>query len=205
MTFKLSPRVALLVIAAMFFLPLLLAWLMYTGTIEFRPHSTRNLGELVQPPLPIAWAEVYLDGNPGGSAEQAFSDHWVILHAVPSPCPAACLAGAADLRQVHRAAGRQQGRIRLAMLHDLESTAGAIALQEVYEAFQLLQDPQGSLWKSLEQVAGRSQPAAPVRGSTYLIDPLGNIMLFYAAGYDPNDLKNDLKRLLTWSKLDESS
>ena len=42
-------------------------------------------------------------------------------------------------------------------------------------------------------------------GSTYLIDPLGNIMLFYAAGYDPNDLKSDLQRLLTWSKLDEQS
>ena len=40
-------------------------------------------------------------------------------------------------------------------------------------------------------------------GSTYLIDPLGNIMMSYAAGFDPNDLKRDLKRLLTWSKLDE--
>jgi hypothetical protein len=43
-----------------------------------------------------------------------------------------------------------------------------------------------------------------MEGSLYLLDPLGNIMLFYAAGFDPNDLKKDLKRLLTWSKLDES-
>ena len=43
-----------------------------------------------------------------------------------------------------------------------------------------------------------------VENSVYLIDPLGNIMLFYAAGFDPNDLKKDLKRLLTWSKLDEN-
>lgn len=205
MTFKLSPRVALLIIAAMFFLPLVLAWLMYTGAIEFRPHSTRNLGELVQPPLPVAWTDVYLDGNPNDTAERAFSGHWVILHAVPRTCPAACLASVADLRQVHRAAGRQQGRIRVALLHDLESTDDAAALRELYDALQLVHNPAGSLWQSLEQVAGRSGSSAPVRGSTYLIDPLGNIMLFYAAGYDANDLKNDLKRLLTWSKLDESS
>jgi hypothetical protein len=30
-------------------------------------------------------------------------------------------------------------------------------------------------------------------------------MMLYTVGYDPNDLKSDLKRLLTWSKLDEQS
>ena len=28
-------------------------------------------------------------------------------------------------------------------------------------------------------------------------------MMFYATDADPNDLKKDLKQLLTWSKLDE--
>lgn len=70
-----SPRIALLTIAALFFLPLVLAWLMYTGTIEFRPHSTRNLGELVQPPLPVSWASVRLDDAAAGRAEEAFSRH----------------------------------------------------------------------------------------------------------------------------------
>lgn len=122
---------------------------------------------------------------------------------MPRPCLADCLSSLTDLRQIHRAAGRQQGRIRLALLHDLAAGDGAGGLQEVYAEFRLLQNPEGSLWKALERIAGRADPPAPVRGSTYLIDPLGNIMLFYAAGYDPNDLKNDLKRLLTWSKLDE--
>jgi hypothetical protein len=44
-----------------------------------------------------------------------------------------------------------------------------------------------------------------VYGNSYLVDPLGNIMMFYGADSDPNDLKKDLKRLLTWSKLDEQS
>ena len=200
-----SPRAALVIIAALFFLPLILAWLMYSGTIEFRPHSTRNLGRLVQPPLPLSWAGVYLGGSTDKPVADAFTGHWLILHAVPRSCEESCLRNVADLRQIHRAAGRQQSRIRLALLHDLEQPGESLALQALYDAFQLLENPDGSLWTTLEAVARDDEPPATAPGSTYLIDPLGNIMLFYAAGYDPNDLKSDLKRLLTWSKLDEQS
>ena len=204
MKLRLSPRVALLIIAALFFLPMLLAWLMYTGTIEFRPHSTRNLGQLVQPPLPVAWSGVYRDGDTAEPVAESFAGHWLILHVVPNPCVGDCLRAITDLRQIHRASGRQQSRIQMALLHDLDGTADRLALQKIYASFQLLENPDGSLWRKLEDIAGGAA-ATPVRGSSYLIDPLGNIMLYYAAGYDPNDLKSDLKRLLTWSKLDEQS
>ena len=36
--------------------PLVLAWLMYNGAIDFKPASTRNLGNLVQSPQPVSWA-----------------------------------------------------------------------------------------------------------------------------------------------------
>jgi cytochrome oxidase Cu insertion factor (SCO1/SenC/PrrC family) len=78
-------------------------------------------------------------------------------------------------------------------------------LQQMYADFHLLEDPAGGLWRTLETVAGRARFAQYASGATYLIDPLGNIMLFYAAGSDPGDLKTDLKRLLTWSKLDTPS
>jgi hypothetical protein len=205
MKLRLSPRVALLVIAALFILPLALAWLMYTGTIEFQPGATRNLGQLVQPPRPLSWQGVYLDGATEHSPDNAFAEHWLVLHAVPNPCADVCLRDIAGLRQVHLASGRQQSRIRLALLHDLNDDDSARNLQAIYATFNLLENPDGSLWHTLHSVVQQAQPGAPARGSTYLIDPLGNIMMLYAAGYDPNDLKNDLKRLLTWSKLDEQS
>ena len=45
MSFKLTPRIALVLIAALFVLPLAVAWMMYTGTIDYRPGSTRNFGQ----------------------------------------------------------------------------------------------------------------------------------------------------------------
>ena len=196
-----SPRVALVVIASVFILPLILAWLMFSGVIEYRPQSMRNLGALVQPPVPIDFDGKFVSGtsdDPAGPLDP----HWLILYAVPDPCNEACLEAIAGLRQVHLAAGRDRHRIRLALLHRGEDPS---RLRQVYKRFRLLEDPGGGVWRTLESVAKRIGPAANAAGATYLIDPLGNIMLFYAAGSDPNDIKTDLKRLLTWSKLDKQS
>lgn len=199
MKFKLSPRVALVVIAGLFVLPLALAWLMYSGAVDYQPAETRNLGELVEPPVPLAIETLDVRAESGQPAAD-WSPHWLVLYAAPEPCAAACLADAEGLRQVHRAAGRNQSRIRLLLLGP-----GAIeqsgTLRELYPAFLLASDPAGSVTATLQSVSVARD--AVMAGSLYLIDPLGNIMMFYAAGFDPNDLKKDLKRLLTWSKLDE--
>jgi len=197
---KISPRVSLVIIAAMFLLPLLLAWFMYTGTIAYKPAETRNFGQLVEPPLPLDWGDASLipgDGPSGAAATEAFNRHWVILYRVEDYCPESCLREVSALRQIHRAAGRNQDRIRIALL--LQNDAGhevGSNLLGTYSKYQLVGDPSGKIGTVLERAA--SEP-----GAVYLIDPLGNIMMTYKGGADPNHLKQDLKRLLTWSKLDE--
>ena len=208
---RMSPRVALVIIGAVFFLPLALAWLMYTGKIEFRPVETRNRGELVQPLVPVSWDGVTGVGRPDEAAGQAafepthLEGHWTVLHALPAHCDSACEAHATELRQVHRASGRQMGRIRLVLLQPAADPSMAAELRRIYPRFEIATDTGGSLEAALERVAQEYGTTAGPVGSTYLIDPLGNIMMYYEAGSDPNDLKSDLKRLLTWSKLDEQS
>lgn len=201
MKLKISPRVALLIIASMFILPLLLAWLMYSGTIEYNPVNTRNLGSLVQPPVPLALDGLEVLGGPSATLDE-LDKHWVMLYALPDPCGQACLEHAAALRQVHRAAGRNQSRIRVLLTGSGGIRQSVKTLLKVYPSFSIAADNDGELVETLARVAKDS--GTEMEGSLYLLDPLGNIMLFYAAGFDPNDLKKDLKRLLTWSKLDES-
>lgn len=200
MKLKFTPRIALVVIAAMFVLPLALAWLMYNGTIDYKPASTRNLGQLVDPPLPMSWEELEaLAGDDEQNLEPAdtFYEHWVILYPVPDPCAELCLSEVTDLRQIHRASGRHQSRIRIALLVPAGTPPAVLkSLRDNYAEFHLVVDPAGKLAKVLEQATAQDS-------SAYLIDPLGNIMMAYEPGADPNQLKQDLKRLLTWSKLDE--
>ena len=173
---------------------------MYSGVIEYKPSTTRNFGQLVEPPLPMAWDDIVLAPaavEPESGAAQAFGDHWVILYTVPGPCLEACFQAVTSLRQIHLASGRHQARIRIALLMQEPSSSDLeTSLRNAYPKFHLISDPSGILSTTLEQAAGGE-------GSTYLIDPLGNIMMAYAAGADPNHLKQDLNRLLTWSKLDK--
>jgi cytochrome oxidase Cu insertion factor (SCO1/SenC/PrrC family) len=195
-----SPRLALVVIASLFILPLALAWLMYSGVIDYDPVETRNLGELVEPPVPVSFDALEWHG-PENFGESSLEGHWVILYALPVPCGETCLEDATSLRQVHRAAGRNQSRLRLLLLGDTTPEIDE-GLEMISVEFHRAKDRGRLLAPELDRIA--SGQGAGVAGSVYLIDPLGNIMLFYAAGFDPNDLKKDLKRLLTWSKLDEN-
>lgn len=200
-----SPRVALVVIASIFILPLVLAWLMFSGVIDFKPASTRNLGLLVEPPLPISWDDIDEPAAMEQSAARAFAGHWLVLYAVPDTCDASCTDAIVGLRQVHRAAGRYRNRIRLALLIDSRTPESARQLQAIYDEFHVVESRTGRLRHTLRQAAGAARPAAEVTGSAFLVDPMGGIMMYYPPGSDPNDLRLDLKRLLTWSKLDEQS
>lgn len=207
MKFHLSSRTALVFIAAMFILPLVLAWLMQSGAIDFKPGSARNLGDLVEPPVPADWEEslIFVPAINNASRDELsvfFDRHWVILHVIPSPCPSSCLEAISALRQIHKASGRNQSRIRIALLLQSDNHPETISrVGEIYHLFQLAENPNGNIRSILEDVANNFSTRA--EGSSYLIDPIGNIMMFYEAGSDPNNLKNDLKRLLTWSKLDK--
>ncbi len=210
MNYSISPRLTLLIIAAMFLLPLMLAWLMYSGTLSYEPGSGRNLGTLIKPPVLIDWHDVnrvkrQKDTQPAlTTAADELLEHWVILYPVPAICDAACQQRVSSLRQIHRATGRHQSRVRLALLLD-DTSPGETAktLQAMYEKFTLIRDPCASLSKALAAIPAGTPGMSATKGDIYLIDPLGNIMMYYAADADPNHIRKDLKRLLTWSKLDE--
>ena len=192
----LSPRVALVVIAGMFVFPLILAWLMYSGVIEFNPVNTRNLGTLVRPAVPVP-LESLRPAEPQSAPMEELAGHWVVLYPLPHPCDTSCLDDVAALRQVHRASGKNLARIRLLLV----GAEPGHRFLDVYPSFYLAAAGGAEFESRINSVAEKF--AAQAEGSLYLVDPLGNIMLFYAAGFDANDLKKDLKRLLTWSKLDE--
>lgn len=204
---QLESRAALGVITALFVFPLALAWMMWSGVINFDPGSGRNLGELVQPPIHVD-LENHLDlerpmTNDGSNETSAlFEGHWAILHVVPTPCSPGCLDIITTLRQIHRASGRNQSRIQIALLlSDEHPPQTADQISRIYPSFLLVKSPGTDLHRVLTEIAAGF--SAKVGGSSYLIDPIGNIMMFYEAGSDPNNLKKDLKRLLTWSKLDK--
>lgn len=204
MKISITPRITLVIIAALFVLPLVLAWLMYIGAVEFQTESTRNKGILVSPPIPLDWRQAF-PVEAGTQPEAALEDllkHWVVLYPLEGACDLDCEQHLSSIRQVHLASGRDRERLRLVVLfpdHAPADTANTV--KTIYDKFIPAADTTGGLRHAIKSASS----SITRQGSTYLIDPLGNIMMVYPATSDPNDLKEDLKRLLKWSKLDEPS
>jgi peroxiredoxin len=196
-----SNRLKLLAILALFVLPLGLAALMFSGKLPLFSGETINQGKLIQPPFPLDWVSAGSVTDLQGFQELEGS--WVILLPLPEICTPECLKKLVGLRQVHRATGREQQRVRLALLTESPVTEESQQqFLEIYAQFTLLTDPNQVLFPALQTLAKQHQLNTN-NMTSYLVDPLGNIMMAYDMTDSETRMSKDLKRLLTWSKQDK--
>ncbi len=197
------PRFVLIAVFLLFFGPVLLAVMMRSEWWDFTPGGTSNLGDLVQPPVPLDLAGVeWVYPGDGGTAQA-----WTVLFPLPKDCSHDCLRTVAGLRQLHLATGRHRERIAIVVLAE-HALDGAILdeLARVYPDLHIGNDARGVAAGALGMV---DAPDGATRGAfgdgrAFLLDPPGNIILSYAQGFDPGHINKDLKRLLAWSAQDEN-
>jgi cytochrome oxidase Cu insertion factor (SCO1/SenC/PrrC family) len=182
----------LLVIALVFFLPLALSFYLYYGT-TLHPVARVNKGELIQPPRPLP--DLTLPLLAGGRTPPKFlQGKWTFLYVQAGACTEICLKRLYDMRQIRLLLDRDKPRVQRVFLGD-ERCCDLPALRESHP----------------DLIAARRESAAPLTallpdadagaGRLYLVDPLGNAMMWYAAGADPKDLLRDMKRLLQLSQI----
>jgi hypothetical protein len=194
-------KVILVGIVTLFILPLAMAWILYASSFRTPVNGTANLGQLVLPMVPLDWTGVStmaLD-----HANQSLEGFWVIVYHLPKRCEQHCLKHVTQLRQLHRASGRNRDRIKIILFSELVPGAElSHDLLGIYPAFNLASKPSTGFTNSLRQ-AGRNSALHDTTAVFYLVDPLGNIMMTYSGDDGPGNMSKDLKTLLTWSKLDK--
>ena len=188
-------RVLLLAIFALFFGSLLVA-----GVLRFsgwRPAGMKNKGELLQPPADLcALTPELLDGS--DYRWQPVNRTWRIALAPPEDCGSECTRVARDIHTVWELLGREASRVDVLWLCASEPCAPSAGAPK--QANLRMLRPDSNLRAKLPQVDAGSIDTAPgreVRGvPVYVIDPNGFVILRYAAGSDPGDLRSDLAKLL---------
>ena len=113
-------------------------------------------------------------------------------------CDSPCLQTLKQMRQVHLATGYNSGKVAeaLIILEALDEEA-LKSLGTHFPLLSVLQDD-GRVHALLDSSLG-------VAAALYLVDPLGNVMLHYAPGFDASGLRKDLDRLLRYNKTSNSS
>lgn len=188
-------RLTLLMIVVVFLVPMVAAYL-------YRPSGERgNYGTLVEPPRPLQeFRMTDLEGNPAGL--DVLKEKWTLLYVGGAECGDACRRNLYNIERVRLTQGKHMERVQSLYLAP-GSMEGRVVADTLVE-YEGLQGYRISAAELQAMAPGfdwnrATGPGAPER--VYVIDPLGNLMMFYPGGADPSRMREDLERLLKVSQI----
>jgi hypothetical protein len=180
-------RVQMLLIASVFFGPLAVAtWMYYSGGLQ--PTGRTNHGVLLEPIVNIA------DEIPESELNKQGDGYWVLLYSDDEACGARCQDALYTIRQSRKMLGKEMDRLKRVFLHG-DSSPDTVFLAAEHAGLITLRD------RDLSLLLINKKPAALAAGGYFLVDPLGNLVMYFEPAVDPSDMVEDIKRLLKLSQI----
>ncbi|MDO8598272.1 MAG: SCO family protein [Sulfuricaulis sp.] len=192
-------RRKLLLLAALFVLPMLVAYALYYS--GWRPETVHPHGELVQSARPIADAAlVLLDGKPIRFSE--LRGKWTLVTFSAAECLKPCERNLTKMRQVIAAQGKEANRLQSVLVVTDGKALDWLryAIQD-YPGMRVVTGPPDSVTALARQFTLPAGGPLDNLNRVYLMDPLGNFMMSYPADADPTGMRKDLARLLRLSRI----
>lgn len=202
MTTRITPvsgRRRLLLLAALFILPILVAYSLYYG--GWRPSSTVNHGELLQPARPVQ--DVTLKLLSGDSIRfNYWHGKWTLLTFSTAECLKPCERNLNNIRQIIAAQGKEAHRVRgVLVVTDGKALDWLRLAIKDYPDMQVVIGPQAAVNTLAQQFVLPVGSPLDNLNRVYLVDPFGNFMMSYPSDADPIGMHKDLKRLLRVSQI----
>ena len=173
-------RMLLLLIALVFLGPLAIAaWLYSQG---HAPTGRTNNGALLEPIINI--------GELPGLQRRT----WVLLHREPGTCGDACRYALYTYRQARLMLGKEMDRVERVFLHG-DSLPDTVFLAAEHPGLITTKD------STLDTLLNNKRPTELPAGGYYLIDPLGNLVMYFRPDLDPAEMVDDIKHLLRNSRI----
>ena len=183
-----SFRINLVLIFAVFAVPLIAAYLSY---YVWPPKGRLNYGELIDPKT---MPDVALRDAEGKEFSlSTLRGKWIMLSVDSADCDEACDQKLFLMRQTRISMTKEMNRIERVLL--LRGDAKATAeLAKKYPGVHILSGANDSLLNTF--------PGAPnAADHIYLVDPVGQVMMRYVKNPDATGIRRDLTRLLSVSQV----
>ncbi len=179
-------RLQLLVIAALFLGPLILAALMYYGVINLKPSASSNHGVLLEPVRHLSEKHFELRELSGGQ--------WLLVYANDGACSSTCREALYTLRQARLMLGNDMNRLTRLFLHGA-TPPDRVFLDELHKGLRTSENAglARDLWSALPQ-------DVPADGF-FLLDPLGNLVMYFRPDLGPREMVEDIEHLLELSRI----
>ena len=186
-----NQKITVIGLFLIFFVPLLIATIVYfnpdkVGFLSSRSHGT--LLTLHQLPQLATEATATMPAK-----KNVFQDHWTLLYWNKDDCDLYCEASLFKMRQVRLSLGKYMKRTQTVYLvPQIESGASIWAIKERHPKLMLAHG-EGENQALIEQL----QQYPP--GNIYLVDRFGNLVMQYSKESDSKGILRDLKKLLSIS------
>lgn len=179
-------RLQLLIIAVLFLGPLMLAALMYYGGLDLRPSGRSNHGLLLQPVMPLA------DDYP--ELQELSDRQWLLIYSHAEACDDECREALYTLRQSRLMLGNDMNRLARLFLHG-NTPPDTVFLDEQHQGLRTLNN------ESLAQDLWSALPQDVPSNGFFLLDPLGNLVMYFGPDLGPREMVDDIKHLLDLSHI----
>ena len=177
----------MLLIATVFLGPLAVAtWMYYSGA--FLPQGRTNHGALLEPVLNV------IEAAPGSGIVALGDGYWVLIYTNSGECADDCRRALITLRQSRLMLGREMDRLKRVFLHG-ESTPDTVFPAGEHVGLISLRDD------GLLSLLNNKKPGSLSAGGYFLMDPLGNLVMYFEPETDPSDMVEDLKHLMKLSRI----
>jgi len=181
-------RVQLFLISLVFFGPLILAaWLYFSGA-GFQPQGRTNHGQLLQPLVNIG------EALPDAPVHKHNEGRWLLVYSNSGDCDDACEFALLTLRQSRLMLGREMERLVRVFLHG-DTAPDTVFLENEHTGLIALQD------NNFSALLENKKPPELAAGGYFLIDPLGNLVMYFRPDIDPSDMVEDIDHLLELSRI----
>ncbi len=183
-----SGRLQLLLIAAVFIGPLIVAFWLYSGESSLQPTGRSNHGALLEPIVNLA------DEVPGSAVVEQPDRLWILLYMSTAECDETCRDALYTARQARLMLGKEMDRVSRVFLHG-DTPPDTVFLAEEHPGLTKIED------SGLAGLLNNKRPADVPAGGYFLIDPHGNLVMYFRPDLDPADMVDDIKHLLRLSRI----
>jgi hypothetical protein len=187
-------RITLLLLAALFFLPLALSFVMYYGG-TWRPAARVNHGELIVPARPLPRVSLPVKEGMSADAWTGFGGKWSLVYVGDGGCAESCRQALVLIRQTRLALNNEMTRVQRVFLATGRCCNGPYLEQE--HPGLIVADVSTPVTAPLLLAF----PPNRLTSSVFVVDPLGNLMMRYDVGDNPRGLLQDLQKLLRLSHI----
>jgi hypothetical protein len=185
---RIKGRMKLLLLALVFLGPLALSFILYYFVDGWRPKGSTENGILLTPALLTDTPLIPVDNPP------RFRGKWSMVYLGEGACDQVCQKALYESRQIRRSLGKEMERVQRIYITTGSPADNSIIEKEHPDLIVVTEPSKGTT--ELINAIGE-----PLSGDTFLVDPIGNLMMRFPAGIGMKSIKQDMVHLLKISRI----